>query len=84
MIDDYVKLTLRLDKAVIRQAKEYARKHNRSISKLVENYLRFITGPANREDVTDTPITNQLAGILKGKAELDSEHYAEYLIEKYK
>lgn len=36
------KLTLRLDKKVIDRAKKYAIDHNKSLSKVVENYLKSI------------------------------------------
>ena len=37
------KLTLRLKKKVIDQAKKYANDHETSLSKLIENYLSAIT-----------------------------------------
>jgi len=37
------KLTLKLDKRIIDSAKIYARKHNRSLSKLVENYFSHLS-----------------------------------------
>lgn len=36
------KLTLKLDKYVIERAKEYASSHNRSLSGLIEAYLKAI------------------------------------------
>lgn len=37
------KLTLKLDKQVINHAKTYAKMHNTSLSKMIENYLQSIT-----------------------------------------
>lgn len=36
------KLTLSLDKSVIEDAKRYAAKHNRSLSNIIENYLKLV------------------------------------------
>ena len=38
------KLTLSLNKDIIQQAKTYAKKHNISLSFLIENYLQKIIG----------------------------------------
>ena len=40
------KLTLSIDGAVIRQAKAFARHRRKSLSKLVEEYLRFVSADA--------------------------------------
>ena len=37
------KLTLTLDKEVIKEAKAYAKDHGQSLSKIVENYFKDIT-----------------------------------------
>jgi predicted HicB family RNase H-like nuclease len=37
------KLTLKLDHAIIEQAKLYAKKKNTSLSKLIESYLGYIS-----------------------------------------
>jgi hypothetical protein len=37
-----VKLTLKLDKFVIDKAKEYASLHNRSLSRMIEAYLKSL------------------------------------------
>ncbi len=78
------KLTLSIDSDVIEQAKEYAHRQHRSLSKLVENYLKLVTRKEKPEEIT--PIVASLSGILpmddvegKGRDEI-----TEYLIEKYK
>ena len=38
------KLTLSIEDAVIRRAKAFARCRRKSLSKIVEQYLRFVTG----------------------------------------
>ncbi len=78
------KLTLSIDSDVITQAKEYAKQQHKSLSRMVENYLKAVT---RKEKPTEelTPIVAKLAGILpmdvKGKGR---EEITEYLIEKYK
>jgi len=39
-----VKLTLSVEKSVIERAKRFSRRQNKSLSKLVEGYLRKLTG----------------------------------------
>lgn len=77
------KLTLRLDKSVIQQAKEYARTHQTSLSSLVEDYLALLT----RSDSTSHPISptvRQLTGVIElKKTDLDQENYREHLAKKY-
>ena len=61
------KLTLTMDQTVVDQAKEYAKKKNRSVSKIVEEYLKNIS--TNREPEsfqTDlfSPITDSISGMF--------------------
>lgn len=44
------KLTLSIDKSVIEEAKVYAKKQNRSLSGLVENFLRSLTEEKKRHN----------------------------------
>ncbi len=37
------KLTLSVEKEVIEKAKQYAQKHHKSLSQLVEHYLEYLT-----------------------------------------
>ncbi len=39
------KITLRIDKDVIEQAKEYAREQGTSLSRIIENYLKAMSKP---------------------------------------
>lgn len=78
------KLTLSLDKEVIEQAKEYSRQSHKSLSKMVENYLRLVSGK-ERKDEALTPIVARLSGILPPDAADNlKEEYAEYLEKKYR
>ena len=57
------KLTLKLDKRAIEMAKIYAKRHNRSISGMVENY--FWNLPSNNVcPKKHSPIVESLTGIL--------------------
>jgi hypothetical protein len=77
------KLTLTVDKDIIESAKAYARKNGRSLSALIENYLRALT---KKEDSIEelSPKVKKLLGSVKVhegfdyKTELESE-----LIKKY-
>lgn len=77
------KLTLRLDKSVIQQAKEYARTHQTSISSLVEAYLALLTR-SETSSQTISPTVRQLTGVIDLKnADLDRENYRDHLAKKY-
>ena len=43
------KLTLKLNKDIIDLAKTYAKEHNISLSKLIENYLQTVTLRRNKK-----------------------------------
>ena len=58
------KLTLSIDKTVLTNAKKAAKKENKSLSELVEGYLKKKYKTVQK---TETPITDSLTGILKGK-----------------
>lgn len=78
------KLTLNVDKNVIEQAKEYAKSHKISLSRLVESYLSSLNEKKDRE-IEITPLVKSLSGVI----ELDNdfnyrESYTDYLMEKYK
>lgn len=78
------KLTIRLKKKVIDQAKEYAFNHKISLSKMVEAYLESITEQA-KDDIEITPLVESLSGIIHLNDNHDLKNdYANYLAEKYK
>ncbi len=82
------KLTLSIDKAVIHKAKIYATKRKKSLSSLIEDYLKSISSKEkdNASEMDSVPpVTRSLAGILKGKKEIDvKSSIAAYLEDKYK
>ena len=73
------KLTLSVDETVIARAKEYAKRRGASVSKLVEDYLDFLSEPPKSK--TDAPVLRELRGSLKRAG---SEEYKRYLVRKYR
>ncbi|MBM3710550.1 MAG: hypothetical protein FJW61_09040 [Actinobacteria bacterium] len=55
------KLTLTLDKEVIKAAKEYAKKNKISLSGIVELYFKTLS--SSTHDFKVSPITRELSGI---------------------
>ena len=51
------KLTLKLDKFVIEQAKEYAASHKRSLSRIIESYLKSLINRDKNDDQSDFEIS---------------------------
>lgn len=78
------KLTLTIEQEVIERAKQYASGKGKSLSNIIENYLRAITvdePAANREL---TPIVKSLKGSFKAPANLDyKKELSGRLKEKY-
>ena len=56
-------MTLKLNKTVIDSAKKYAKKHNRSLSGMVENYFSTLESPRNYPHEHSSLVKN-LSGIL--------------------
>ncbi|MAT96142.1 MAG: hypothetical protein CL608_03280 [Anaerolineaceae bacterium] len=78
-IQEKKKLTLRLNKQLIEQAKQYAAKHNLSVSELVETYFLNLKDT----DADDhTTLVQQLTGILPESADVE-QIYGEHLVDKY-
>ena len=60
------KLTLTIERAIIERAKEYAKEKNRSLSDIIENYLKILT----KEDTGNkgkqlNPVVKSLKGSFK-------------------
>lgn len=51
------KLTLKLNKSVIEQAKKYASSQNRSLSRIIESYLRSLINRDKNDDEPDLEIS---------------------------
>lgn len=73
------KLTLRVNKRLIEQAKLYAAKHNVSVSELVETFfLRLVEA----KEGDHTALVRRLTGILPESVDAE-QVYADHLMEKY-
>lgn len=80
------KLTLNVDEGIIQDAKNYAKKHHISLSKIIEKYLRNITGKLTISfETKNNTITDELSGVLSNtnKNDIKDAKYL-YLKEKYK
>lgn len=82
------KLTLKLDKFVIEQAKEYASNQKRSLSRIIESYLKSLINRDNKNDESDIEISPFVKSISTGiKIPADLEYKKEilnHLEEKHK
>ena len=64
------KLTLTIDKTVIEEAKKYAKSQGRSLSNLIEEYLKSISAKDQKTDELElSPITKSLLGSVQLKDE---------------
>lgn len=79
------KLTLTIEQSIIEKAKRYARKRERSLSDLIENYLKaLITDDDPKMDEELTPTVKHLRGSFKLPANFDyKKELAHRLSEKY-
>jgi hypothetical protein len=78
------KLTLSIDKDVARRAKVYAKSNGRSLSDLVENYLKLLTRNSSIEDSEYTPRVKSLLGCITLPEDFDyKREVADYLTKKY-
>jgi len=80
------KLTLTIDHLIIEKAKDFAQKKNKSVSRIVEEYLRNIsTGNEifNFSDTIKAPITDSLVGMFIDNGKDYKTQLEEALSEKY-
>jgi hypothetical protein len=77
------KLTLTVDQEVIERAKSYAKAKGRSLSAIIENYLRVIT--TEKKTVEDTsPLVDSLRGSFSAPEDFDyKKELTKGLSEKY-
>jgi hypothetical protein len=82
------KLTLKLDKQVIDKAKAYASSHKRSLSGIIEAYLKTLVDRKKTQtdnDIEISPFVKSLRTGVKVPANIDyKEAYGNYLAEKHK
>ena len=82
------KLTLKLDKYVIDKAKKYASSQKRSLSRLIEAYLKTLIDTDDKQsenDIKISPFVKSMQTGVKIPADLDyKKAYGDYLTKKYK
>ncbi|WP_320111650.1 DUF6364 family protein [Draconibacterium orientale] len=84
------KLTLKLDKVVIEKAKKYAASNKRSLSRLIEAYLKSLTNDnaENSPENEEFEISSFVKGLASGTQipnDIDTKSdYHEFLNRKYK
>lgn len=72
------KLTLVLEQEIIQKAKDYAKQKNRSLSNIIENYLKSLTKDETKKDaVKISPVVKSLRGSFKLPKDFD---YKEELV----
>ena len=80
------KLTLTIDQSIIEKAKNFAQEKNKSVSRIVEEYLRNISTGNERFDFSDkikSPITDGLVGMFRDNGKDYKTQLEEALSEKY-
>jgi hypothetical protein len=76
------KLTLKLDRAIIEHAKEYARTHQVSLSHLIETYLGSLT--KLEQEIEITPLVKRLSGVMELPKNADEKKlYKDHVLKKY-
>ena len=80
------KLTLTIEQDVIKRAKDYAKEKNRSLSDIIENYLKMLTKEEQKQkDKKLNPIVKSLKGSFKMPKDMDyKKELGNRLEEKYK
>jgi replicative DNA helicase len=78
------KLTLTIEQSIIEKAKKYASSKGRSLSDIIENYLKIITKEEQAQEVELTPIVKSLKGTFKEPRNFDYKtELSKRLAEKY-
>lgn len=72
------KLTVRVPKDLLENAKRYAQQNNTTLTALIETYLRRIP---SQEPFDDAPIVRRLSGSLS--QDVTIQDHKEHLAEKY-
>ncbi|AFU69538.1 hypothetical protein P700755_002820 [Psychroflexus torquis ATCC 700755] len=66
------KLTLTIEREIIERAKKYAKEKNRSLSDLIENYLKILTKEEHiQKEKMLNPVVKSLKGSFKTSKKLD-------------
>lgn len=77
------KLTLTIEQEIIERAKEYAKSKNRSLSDIIENYLKILTQKdSKQQEITVNPTVESLRGSFKMPNDFDYKAELRERIEK--
>ena len=80
----HTKLTLRLDTDLVQQAKSFAKKAGKSVSRIVADYFMVLERPSKREKtVSFPPLVRSLKGSLR-RARVGEKDYRRYLERKHR
>jgi hypothetical protein len=78
------KLTLTIEEDIIDKAKKYAKKKGRSLSDIIENYLKIVVAEKADLETEIGPLTKSLKGSFKKPSDFDyKKQLAKRLNEKY-
>ena len=76
-------MTLSINKDVVARAKRFAKKKNKSLSKLAEDYFERLSTPSP-SGFSISPLVRKLSGVIRKRIPADSKAaYTEYLEKKY-
>ncbi|MBU0695369.1 MAG: hypothetical protein KKE39_02425 [Bacteroidetes bacterium] len=76
------KLTLKLNKSIIEDAKKYAKVKNTSLSKMIETYLKTVT-KSPKQEIEISPLVKSLTGIINLDEVDYKESHINHLEKKY-
>ncbi len=76
------KLTLRMEESLVRQAKRYAARSGRSVSRLVADFFALIESAAGAETAELSPRVQSLVGAL-ATHDISEDDYRRYLRQKH-
>jgi len=80
------KLTLTIDQSIIEKAKSFAQEKNKSVSRIVEDYLRNIAIGSERfvySEKINSPITDSLVGMFQDNGKDYKTQLEDALSERY-
>lgn len=73
------KLTVRVPRHLLANAKRYAQAHHTTLTELIATYLKQI--PSESEILNNAPVVRRLTGLLSSDVSMDD--YKKHLEEKY-
>ena len=79
------KLTLTIEQTVVEKAKTYAKKRGRSLSDVIESYLKMVANEEEINAINLTPTVKSLKGTFKAPENFDyKKELTKELSSKYK